>query len=265
LSIRVRNPEKFADRPHAVFFDLDNTLYPYQPSHEAGMAAVREKAGKSLGAGPAEFDDAFAKARTETKNRLGTTASSHSRLLYFQRTLEHLGFRSQAQLNLEFEQTYWNSFLFEMERRDGVLDFLDLLARASVPKVIITDLTTGIQLRKLVYLELDRFFEFVITSEESGADKPDRSSFDLAITKLSMLDRPGPPVNHGSTIWMIGDNLTADIEGAKNAIDATTLALKSEIGDQANHAAVDMVFDSFTDLEQFVTRAGWDKSVRESL
>jgi len=56
---------------------------------------------------------------------------------------------------------------------------------------------------------------------------------------------------------MIGDNLTADIEGSKNAIDATTLALKSEISNQAKHESIDMIFDSFRDLEQLFSSRDW--------
>ena len=262
MSINIHNTEKFTDRPRAVLFDLDNTLYSYHPAHEAGMAAVRDKAARSVGARQVEFDEAFSKARAETKKQLGNAASSHSRLLYFQRTLEHLGLRSQALLSLEFEQTYWGSFLSAVELRAGVLNFLDLLTRAAIPKVIVTDLTTAIQLRKLVYLELDRFFEFVITSEESGADKPDRASFDLAMSKLSMLDGPAASENIDHAVWMIGDNMAADIEGAKNAINATTLALKSEIGNLAGHDSLDMAFDTFTDIERFFVEAGWDTPVR---
>ena len=59
-------------------------------------------------------------------------------------------------------------------------------------------------------------------------------------------------------IWMIGDNVKSDIEGAKKAINATTLALKSEIGDQAGNHSIDMTFDSFDDLEKLVSAKGWD-------
>ena len=257
MSIKILNPRKFTDRPRAVLLDLDNTLYPYQPAHEAAIAAVRKKASRSVGAGQTEFDEAFEKARAETKKQLGTAASSHSRLLYFQRTLEHLGLRSQVLLSLEFEQAYWGSFLAAVQLRDGVIEFLGLLAHADIPRVIVTDLTARIQLRKLVYLELDQHFEYVVTSEESGADKPDRSSFDIALNKLSMLGNQSEPGGPGSPTWMIGDNFAADIEGAKNAIDATTLALGSEISDHVNDPSVDMVFDTFSDLAEFMSARNW--------
>ena len=257
MSTTILNANRFTEKPIAVLFDFDNTLYAYEPANEAGMLAVRNKAIKKTGVGSDEFDTAFAKARSDTKKQLGKTASSHSRLLYFQRTLELLGFRSQIQLSLEFEQAFWASYLATMELREGVIDFLDQLSRANIRKVLVTDLTTQIQFRKLIYLELDLRFEFIVTSEEAGEDKPHRSGFNLALHKLNSQQDSSEVNAQTGKIWMIGDNVKSDIEGAKNAINATTLALKSEIGNHDNNS-IDMIFESFKDLEQFVSNKGWD-------
>ncbi len=119
------------------------------------------------------------------------------------------------------------------------------------------DLTTQIQFRKLIYLELNLRFEFIVTSEEAGEDKPHRSGFNLALHKLNSQQDSSEVNAQTGKIWMIGDNMKYDIEGAKNAINATTLALKSEIGNHDNNS-IDMIFESFKDLEQFVSNKGWD-------
>ena len=62
----------------------------------------------------------------------------------------------------------------------------------------ITDLTAQIQFRKLIYFGLDELFDYVVTSEEAGMDKPHKSAFELAIKKLNC--RP-------EKIIMIGDDL----------------------------------------------------------
>jgi putative hydrolase of the HAD superfamily len=54
---------------------------------------------------------AFKDARNEIKKRLGTVASSHSRLLYMQRAIEKLGLGTRILLVLDLEQTYWRTFL----------------------------------------------------------------------------------------------------------------------------------------------------------
>lgn len=219
------------------------------------MLAVYTKALHKIGIAPDEFKKAFDIARTEIKKQLGKTASSHSRLLYFQRSLEHLKFRSQIQLSLELEQVYWGSFLAASELREGALEFLDQLARTNIPKVLITDLTSQIQFRKLVYMELDKRFEYVVTSEESGSDKPSPVGFEIALAKIES----SLPAER--TIWMIGDNVKSDIEGAKNALDASTLAIKSELGEHSGSPAIDMTFDTFGDLEKLVTAKGWDRTL----
>ena len=260
MSVKKINPARFSDKPAAVLFDLDNTLYPYGPSHEAGMSSVRSKAITTIGMGANEFDTAFDNARMDTKKQLGSTASSHSRLLYFQRTLEYLGLRSQMLLSLEFEQAYWSSYLAAIKLREGVIDFLDQLARINITKVLVTDLTAQIQFRKLVYTELDRRFDYVVTSEESGQDKPNQVSFDIALNKVFPAINSTGTKRQVKTVWMIGDNVTSDLEGAKMAINATTLALNSEIGNHADNNSIDMIFDSFSDLEKFVHEKDWHEN-----
>ena len=252
MTFALINSVNFESRPAAVLFDLDNTLYPYGPADEAGMKSVVKKAATKLGTDSAEFNDVFTRARDDVKQQLGNLASSHSRLLYFQRTLELLGLRSQVLLSLEFEQTYWRNFLSAMTLREGVREFLDLLARASIPKVVVTDLTSQIQFRKLLFLDLDQRFEYVVTSEESGADKPDSAGFELAMKKLSLGTEP---------VWMIGDNYLSDLVGAKSAIGATTIGLRSDVGDRSSDDYVDATFDSFIELEHLVIDRGWNKQI----
>ena len=130
-----------------------------------------------------------------------------------QRMLEVLGLGSQVLLALDFEQTYWRTFLSNAILFDEVKDTLDDLRLLGVPTAIVTDLTSQIQFRKIVYFGLEYYFDCIVTSEESGFDKPNESSFKLALKKLN------PP---GDCIWMIGDNAVNDIRGAKETIGALT-------------------------------------------
>jgi len=86
------------------------TRFTHIDHHEAGMRSIEEKAATKLGIKPDDFNSVFTRAREDIENQLGSAASSHSRLLYFQRTLEYLGLRSQVVLSLEFEQTYCVTF-----------------------------------------------------------------------------------------------------------------------------------------------------------
>ena len=114
--------------PDAILFDIDNTLYPYDPAHAEAQLAVRKKAANTLSIEPNAFDKAYTEARHQIKTRLKHTASSHSRLLYFQRMLEIIGLGSQVLLALDFEQTYWRTFLSNAILFNGVKELLDAVS-----------------------------------------------------------------------------------------------------------------------------------------
>jgi putative hydrolase of the HAD superfamily len=205
--LKIYDPNAFISPPRCIFLDLDGTLYPYEPAHQAGMEAVVGKTARRLGVSRRNVEAAFAAGRDEIKARLGATAASHSRLLYFSRGVELLGFRSQPLLALDLEQSYWWAFMLNMVLYDGVGHFLATVRNAGITLCLVTDLTAQIQFRKLCFLELDAFFDHIVTSEESGADKPDPASFRLALHKT------GIPAEE---TWMIGDSYEADIIGGNN-------------------------------------------------
>ena len=197
--------KKFINIPKAVIFDTDNTLYPYDIAHKEASKAVEVKVEKLLGIKKEVFRSAFDQSRQEIKARLGNVASSHSRLLYMQKTIEKLELGTRILTTLDLEQTYWRTFLNNSKLFPGVIDFIHLLKSKGIVTANITDLTAQIQFRKLVYFGLDELFDFVVTSEEAGKDKPDKKPFEVALEKLQI-----KPDN----IWMIGDNPDSDMTGA---------------------------------------------------
>ncbi len=203
--MKTRRSTVITEKPVAVIFDTDNTLYPYEPAHKAAMQAAVSKATQTLGISEKLFNEAYNEARRSIKKQLGKTASSHSRLLYFQRTIELLGLHTQILITLDLEQTYWRTFLANCHIFPETKDFLIDLKSKGIITAIITDLTAQIQFRKLIYFGLDDFFDYVVTSEEAGKDKPDIKPFQIALQKLNV---------EPEKIWMIGDNPENDMSGA---------------------------------------------------
>jgi len=226
-------------KPDAVIFDTDNTLYLYEPAHMAAMKKVAEKAEEVLGVSKADFIAGFKRSRAMVKVRLGNTASSHSRLLYFQRTIEYLGMGTRILVALDLEQTYWREFLSNARLFDGVGLFLQRLKDDRVKTANITDLTSQIQFRKMVYFGLDEYFDYVVTSEESGVDKPSPLCFEMALSKIGI-----PP---SKKIWMIGDDETNDILGAQD-FGLTTIKKVNRTSGASN---ADIIFDNFNHLAQY--------------
>ena len=249
--MKINHPERLNRLPDAFLFDTDNTLYAYDPAHAAAQQAVRDKVVSTLSISPQDFDKAFADARLQVKSRLKGTASSHSRLLYMQRMLEIMGLGSQVLMALDFEQTYWRTFLSHAVLFDYVKALLDDIRLLGIPTAIVTDLTAQIQFRKVVYFGLDRYFDFIVTSEEAGFDKPHEAPFQLAIEKMQP---------KGSCIWMIGDNPINDIQGSREKINAVTLQKIHrgvELGTGPHQA--DCTFTEFGEVRRLLSSLSQEK------
>ena len=93
-----------------------------------------------------------------------------------------------------------------MKLRPGVLDFLTWCRKNGIVTCILTDLTADIQFKKMIHLKIDKLIDWVVSSEEAGADKPHKSMFRLALKKMGL---------SRSDVLMIGDNYHKDILGAK--------------------------------------------------
>ncbi len=242
--MKIFNQKILQHLPDAILFDTDNTLYPYEIANLKATEAVKNKVIHIFSVNAKDFDQAYIKAKNDIKNRLGNTASSHSRLLYLQRMLEIMGLGSQVLIALDLEQTYWRTFLSNAILFNGVKDLLEEIRLLGVPIAIVTDLTSQIQFRKMVYFGIDKFFDYIVTSEESGKDKPAEESFKLAIEKI----KP-----KGNNFWMIGDHLVNDISGAKKSINASTFLKVDKINDvKDNEKSIDVIFDSYLELKTII-------------
>ena len=210
----------------AVCFDLDDTLYPYPPCNEAGKAAARERATE-LGY---EFDrDAFETmyqaGRRDVKREIPGTAASHERVLYVKRGLELQTGTTTPGDAKAIGDAFWDAYLDEMSAYPDVEETLATLQNRGVAIAIVTNLTTRIQLEKLDRLGIGRDIDLLVTSEETGREKPGSVMFALPLARLDR--RP-------SEALMVGDNVEADIAGA-NAVGLETVLFDAdgEIDDES--------------------------------
>lgn len=237
------NETNLASVPDAILMDLDNTVYPYDICADRAYAAVAKKVEVTFSISPGNFKTAYISARRRVKDRLGATASAHSRLLYINEALHILGLGFHPVTILELEQIYWREYLSNLEPFEGLVDFINEVRANDIPLVLVTNLTCDIQLRKLMFARLDRSFDCMVTSEEAGADKPSPMPYFGALEKIGLSAE-----NH--TIWMIGDDVEADIKGAKNAIGAITF-LKTDLPSLAKKSIsdADAAFSNFLSLK----------------
>ena len=106
----------------------------------------------------------------------------------------------------------------------------------------ITDLTAQIQFRKMVYFGLDECFDYVVTSEESGSDKPDPRPFQIALDKLKIEPK---------RIWMIGDSALEDMAGAGHFGITKVQKIHQGVKIGEGESKPDIVFNQYVSLLDF--------------
>lgn len=221
----------------AVIFDLDGTLYDYNTLDREAFARVGELVRERLGVSEEQYGEAFMRARKSTKKKLGETAPSHSRMLYFQKTLEYLDIRP-LYLALEMYETYWGLFLEKMTLYPGARTLLDALHDKYIRVGVCTDLLAHIQHRKMIALGLMDDVDCLVTSEEAGVEKPSQRIFAMCLKKLRL---------EPEEVCFVGDDYKKDIKGAM-AAGMKAVWFNPE-GKEAPSGAVQDSFDMVSDYE----------------
>ncbi len=198
-----------------VLFDLDNTLYEYEPVHQKALNEVYKILKKEIKISLKEFLKLYKISQAEIHRELAGTASSHNRVLYFQRLVEKSHNTIEPDVVLKLYNAYWNNFLKNMKLRKGVIQTLKKMKQLGIKIAIISDLTTKIQLRKMSKLGITPFIDVLVTSEEAGSEKPNNVMFLLILNKLNVLPQDA---------IMVGDNPIDDIEGG-NSVGLDTVLL----------------------------------------
>ena len=190
-----------------VVFDLDDTLYEFTPCHASALGRVREAVRKSgLCPDMGKWEDAHAAAfRWQFANH-GRESSCHNRGIRFQRAFEQLGL--PVGMAADLEALYWNSMLERMVPAPGAVELLARLKASGIRIGVGTNMTAHWQLRKIVKLGIDKFVDFVVSSEEAGAEKPAPGFF------ATVVEKAGVPAGR---CMFVGDNADHDAIGASAA------------------------------------------------
>ena len=188
-----------------IIFDIDDTLYSYWPIHPIALAAANKYCAELLGMKDHEIDKLYADAYREQIRLLGVNnAAIHDLLLRFQLCMEKKGINPLPHAR-KLYQIYWDSIIDHMIPMEGVHDFIRLAKDKGIRLGLGTDMTTDIQYRKLEKIGMIPYFDFIVTSEEAGFEKPHPYFFARCLQKAGCAP---------SECVMIGDNWDKDITGA---------------------------------------------------
>lgn len=189
----------------AVIFDLDDTLYNYIEFHEGAVLASYEKANELFGVDKSRFLEAFEYGKTRAKIGMENVASGHNRILYYQLALEYLGI-NPIDYAIDLYEAYWGYILDRIELYPYVIPLFEELKNKGIKIGILSNLTTYIQHRKLRKLNISKYVDALVTSEEASVEKPDEKTFARILEKLEI---------NPSEAVMVGDSLKNDKAGAE--------------------------------------------------
>jgi len=191
----------------AIIFDIDNTLYDYDTANALAIDALRQYTNINFGWSSEETDAKIKAAYSSIQNEIGKKAAIHNRLIRYQRILEtdHLPLHPYA---LEMYDLYWNTLIDSAKAYDGAESALEQLKAAGYVLGIGTNMTSVIQFRKLTKFGLLKYFDFVVTSEESDCEKPQKELFLQCAAKAGY---------DPSFCLYIGDSLIHDIIASEEA------------------------------------------------
>lgn len=197
-----------------IFFDLDHTLWDYEANSSETLFelfhvfSLKEKGVTSFEKFRLRFKEVNLKL-WDLYDR-GIINSEVIRNERFKKILEPFGaYEKRLADHLSGE------YLKICPQKGNVMPHAIKTLEYLSTKYNLTIITNGFedtQHIKLASAKLGHFFDHVITSQKAGCKKPAKEIFDFAL-QLNAID--------ANEAIMIGDNLNADIKGARNAsIDA---------------------------------------------
>lgn len=191
-----------------IIFDIDETLYPFMVNNRKAQEKLDQYCQRTFGWLPGELIDAWLPTYHEVTEQLGYHNSCiHDILLRVQVILEKRGINPLPHARTMYHM-YWDTIMENIVPFEGVVSFLEKARAKGIRLGLGTDMMTDIQYRKLEVLGLIHAFDFIVTSEEAGYEKPQERFFKKVLEKTQY----GP-----EECLMVGDNWDRDILGALNA------------------------------------------------
>ena len=190
----------------SIIFDLDDTLYDFTSVHAIAMNRLIAYVRGNLGLSRERFDALNREALMKQKERLGSCATLHNRLIRFQMLLEAAG--KPIAHAPEMEELYWSTLLERIRPMPGAIETLGRLRLSGYTIGVGTNMTANWQYAKLKRLGLMAYVDYIVTSEEAGVEKPAPGLFMLCAEKAGC--SPGECA-------FVGDSLPSDALGARDA------------------------------------------------
>ena len=187
-----------------LFLDLDDTILDF---HKAESIAVRKaltEAGLNVTDEVVARYSAINKLHWEMLER-GEITRDQVKVLRFARLFEAEGVAADAEATAKNYEVLLGIGHYFLPGAEEAVEYLSKHYRL----FLASNGTASVQKGRMTSANLYRFFEKVFVSEEIGANKPSMDYFGPAFAQIPGFDK--------SKAIIVGDSLSSDIKGGKNA------------------------------------------------
>ena len=232
---------------HNFLFDLDQTLLDFHASEYKALGIVLNENGLSFS------DEIYRAFKAYNKSLwLELEKGTISRTELFTRRFRDVFSRCEGDSSgldpLKVNDAFIRTMSVNGVLMDGALAFVRRL-KDNIPDARIYIASNGATVNakgRLASTGLDRYTDGVFISEEMGVTKPDAAFFER------ILEQIGEP---GSSCIMIGDSLTSDMLGAKNAsLDSVWFMPSGNIGEAMAAYDINYCASSFEELYEILRK-----------
>ena len=188
----------------AVLIDIDNTLLDFHKSAKASMKKSFERLGL-------EFKDCYFDTFTVVNDSLwleiekGNLTRQQLFKIRFNTVFKSLDISCDGTVCEDYFRENLKDFAFPI---DGAIEILEYLTKKYRLYAASNANVYAEQINRLKLANMLGYFKDVFISQQIGYQKPDREFFNACLERMDVLNK--------EEIVMIGDSLTADIQGGKN-------------------------------------------------
>jgi len=193
--------------PKAIFFDADNTLIDHRECEKQALIYLFNNMGMTY---KSEYQDVFRpldQKLWDCESYDGVPISREDIPVYRFKLFFEM-------INIVYHDHVKANDLFKIGLADSSAltenaeEIIEYLHDKGYILCVVTNGLTALQKPRVVNSKIGKFISHVIVSEEAGAHKPDPLIFYSMLNRLCLTS---------DDVIMVGDSLTNDIQGAKNA------------------------------------------------
>ena len=187
-----------------ILFDADDTLFDFKKSENNAFKNTMIQFNIN-------YDEAYhLKVYKEINKALwdelekGNITQKKLKTERFKRLSDKIGIKFDES---KFADAYERNLANESHLYEESIFLLEDLHK-NYKLVMVTNGLTHVQDKRIRKSSIAKYFENIVISEEVNASKPDPKIFEIALNSISHTDK--------STVLMVGDSLTSDIQGGIN-------------------------------------------------